>query len=135
MLNSIKVEKPQRVFVYGTLKKGFGNHGFLKNSKYLGTDMVDDHTLVRGIGFPYMVEMKGGDVAGEVYEVNKATMEKLDMLEGYPSHYQKKEVEGILRGKMQAYYIDIESAPVAMLQTISLSIQKNGLLSSWGEGT
>lgn len=77
-----------RIFVYGTLKKGFPNYDrFLKGlegkrAKAIGFDLHE------GPGFPYSVK-GSGIVQGEVYEVDDATLERLDRLEGVPHHYQK----------------------------------------------
>ena len=94
------------VFVYGTLKKGFGNHTLLASSKFLGTDVVKDHTLIQSPGFPYMVESKGSQARGEVYEVDERIVRYLDALEGYPVHYQKKEIQTEEGRKVFTYYLD-----------------------------
>lgn len=55
-------------FVYGTLKKGYGNHGYhLGNAKFLGDFITEPkYTLFNG-GFP--VVERGGDtsIKGELY--------------------------------------------------------------------
>lgn len=96
------------VFVYGTLKKGFGNHTLLANSKFLGTDVVKDHTLIQSPGFPYMVESEGSQARGEVYEVDERIVRYLDALEGYPTHYQKKEIRTEGGREVFTYYLDPE---------------------------
>jgi gamma-glutamylcyclotransferase (GGCT)/AIG2-like uncharacterized protein YtfP len=80
-----------KVFVYGTLKHGFYNHSpYLLGKKYKKAKALGVN-LHAGPYFPYAI--KGSGVAfGEVYEVDDATLDKLDRLEGVPNHYQRDEV-------------------------------------------
>ena len=83
-----------KVFVYGTLKMGFGNHRLLENSELLGEETTDPrYTMVSLGGFPGV--LKGGNtkIHGEVYAVNELTMKHLDRLEGYPNFYNRKTIE------------------------------------------
>ena len=62
-----------RVFVYGTLLSGFGNHARLLagRSKMIGeAQTYAEYTMVSLGGFPGVIE--GGDtsIQGEVYEVD-----------------------------------------------------------------
>jgi gamma-glutamylcyclotransferase (GGCT)/AIG2-like uncharacterized protein YtfP len=78
-----------RVFVYGTLKKGHGNHVLLRESEYQGAAQAPPgFRMVSLGGFPGVVEGEG-EVHGEVYLVNDNTMERLDRLEGFPSFYSR----------------------------------------------
>lgn len=81
-----------KVFVYGTLKSHHSNSGYLAESKFLGDYFARDMHLINTIGFPYAYEEEGLEAIGELYEVDKATMRSLDRLEGYPDHYDRKEV-------------------------------------------
>ena len=80
-----------KLFVYGTLKKGGGNHRLLEGSKFVCNYELKNHILFDiGFGFPYMY--KGStmeSVLGEVYEVNKKTIKVIDRLEGHPVHYKR----------------------------------------------
>lgn len=88
-------EEMYPVFVYGTLKKGFGNHVFL-DSMYEKEDegtIVGELYEVFGGGFPALVD--GQDtVFGEVYwvidEVYYRVMSSLDRLEAEGSMYERK---------------------------------------------
>lgn len=84
----------EQVFVYGTLKKGHGNFRLLEGSKYLGDHSTEPlYFMLSFGGFPgvYM----GGDTAihGEVYEVSDAVFGTLDRLEGYPSFYNRIQID------------------------------------------
>ena len=82
-----------KVFVYGTLKKDHGNHGYLAGSKLIKQAYVPGFTLINAESFPYAIQSRPSDFAiGEVYEVDDETFRALDGLEGYPSHYQRRPV-------------------------------------------
>lgn len=83
------------VFVYGSLKRGFGNHGFLENSKFLGiTDTV--HRVYRMYplfgSFPTVVATndEAYAITGELYEVDYDTLKRLDILEGDGHMYTRR---------------------------------------------
>lgn len=80
------------VMVYGTLKRGFGNHYLLEGSQYLGDAEVNAAMYSMG-GFPAII--LGGDstIKGEVYEVDGVTLRQLDSLEGYPGWYDRELVD------------------------------------------
>lgn len=87
---------PIRVFVYGTLKQGHGNHRLLAQAKFLGRCAVEGpHRLVSLGGFPGLVEKPNLDphkIVGEVYQVNEDTLQALDFLEGHPRFYERRKV-------------------------------------------
>jgi gamma-glutamylaminecyclotransferase len=86
-----------KLFVYGTLQQGRGNHRLLAEARFIGkARTTHDFTLrsaYAGGGFPYL--LAGGDtsVFGELYEIDDATLARCDRLEGYPHHYDRREIE------------------------------------------
>lgn len=83
-----------RVFVYGTLKQGHGNHPALEGSEFLGrcTIEVPGLVLVDLGAYPGVVRTTSSDVVpifGEVYLVNEDTLHVLDLIEGHPSFYER----------------------------------------------
>lgn len=87
-----------KVFVYGTLKRGFINHGRLSKASKLGNAKTVHKWAMIGKGkpFPYAIRPSelGYHIKGEVYDLDSvATMGSLDKLEGYPWHYDKKVIE------------------------------------------
>jgi gamma-glutamylcyclotransferase (GGCT)/AIG2-like uncharacterized protein YtfP len=82
-----------KVAVYGTLKRGFGNHGLInKPCKYAGYTMVDSIT---GYGFPRMKLGNNFKLYVEVYELDSTELSMVDRLEGYqegvkPTFYHRK---------------------------------------------
>ena len=82
------------VFVYGTLKRGYGNNRLLQSAKFIdsGVTMMPYRILGTG-GFPVVLNEKEHRIAGEVYEiVTKRDLPRLDGLEGYPYMYYRKKV-------------------------------------------
>ena len=85
--NNLKeLNMEQIVFVYGTLKKGKGNHYILENSDFLGSFTTPPvYKLTCNSFFP-MVEREGSTaVVGELYRVDQATLSRLNTLEGFIS--------------------------------------------------
>jgi gamma-glutamylcyclotransferase (GGCT)/AIG2-like uncharacterized protein YtfP len=80
-----------KVFVYGTLKRGHGNHGLLNGSRFVGAAVLFGEFVLLDSGFPVCVEQPhGAPVAGEVYEIDGATLQRLDHLEGEGSMYHRQ---------------------------------------------
>lgn len=102
-------EEGNLVFVYGTLKNGFGNHCLLEDSKFYADAYAYGVMFGKGRPFPYAFfdrcEEEGDTVLcgkiiyGEVYSVSKDIIENnLDLLEGFCpenpeiSNYLRKEI-------------------------------------------
>jgi gamma-glutamylcyclotransferase (GGCT)/AIG2-like uncharacterized protein YtfP len=74
-----------RVFVYGTLKQGYGNNRLLSKAKF----------IMFGHGFPVVFKDDGGHkIIGEIYDIgdNGKILADLDALEGEGAMYDRKEV-------------------------------------------
>ena len=80
-----------RVFVYGTLKSGFGNHYLLKGCAFIGhAATVPTYKMIEN-GFPVvMPDPDGKPLAGEIYTVDDETLAQLDQLEREGSSYDRK---------------------------------------------
>lgn len=86
---------PQRVFVYGTLKKGHGNHNnFLQEAKDLGQAQLEGIMFHLG-GFPAInLAEKFSVIRGEVYECTWDHIVAMDQLEGVGNNfYERVEVK------------------------------------------
>ena len=85
------------VFVYGTLREGHGNNRLIPQD-VTGEDATtdDDFVMTAYSGFPAVYlpqhEDEGTIITGEVYEVDDATLERLDGLEGHPHWYKRQQV-------------------------------------------
>lgn len=81
------------VFVYGTLKKGFGNHRLLSRSRFLGEAVTKELYALYVSGIPFVIrDEQVSPIHGEVYLVNQVVLEDLDNLEGHPSWYKREQV-------------------------------------------
>ena len=85
------------VFVYGSLKSGFGNNGFLSNSKLIGAAITldEDYSMISLGGFPGVIYGKKR-IEGEVYQVDEEVFKSLDRLEGNGHFYKRELTETIL---------------------------------------
>lgn len=73
-----------RLFVYGTLKSGLSNHGWMRGQTFLGRAVTAPRYRMHDLGgYPGMVETGVGvPIEGEVWEVDAACLRRLDVLEG-----------------------------------------------------
>lgn len=99
-LNNLNMEKTNLIAVYGTLRKGAGNHHhFLRNAECLGEFSSEPvYNLYDLGGFPGLREEGNTSVKMEVYAVDDTEAALVDSLEGYvkgrqPHFYDKKEIE------------------------------------------
>lgn len=80
----------RKVFVYGTLLEGEGNHSYyLQGSRCKGKAAVSGYEMYDIGAFPGIVP-GAGSIPGEVYEVDYETLQNLDYLEGEGSLYIRK---------------------------------------------
>ena len=112
------------VFVYGTLKKGFPNHDrFMRSARFIGNCRTREAypLILEGERWvPCLVDRvgEGHRVAGELFEVDDATLGRIDWLEAVnePGGYRRKiveiEVEGPLNSEIMkagAYFMPPEN--------------------------
>lgn len=93
--------------VYGTLRKGQGNHRFMSNSKFIGYGVLKGWEFC--VGRLTIKNTGNGFVIVEVYDVPESDVPAIDRLEGYPYIYNREEVDVIIPGvgvvKAWVYYI------------------------------
>lgn len=91
-----KSKEKIKVFVYGTLKQGRRNHGYLAEAKFLyKAQTLKKFAMVgKDAPFPYLLgeSEQGHQIIGEVYEIDEDIKEALDILEGNPHHYMEQEI-------------------------------------------
>jgi gamma-glutamylaminecyclotransferase len=95
----------KRVFVYGTLKRGFPNHAYMTGATFVAPVKTVERfpLLVGGDWFtPYLLPEagEGFQVAGELWEVPDAMMPALDELESthLPNGYRRVEIDVVADG-------------------------------------
>jgi gamma-glutamylcyclotransferase (GGCT)/AIG2-like uncharacterized protein YtfP len=80
------------LFVYGSLREGFGNHPLLidDDTSKMGTFTTEPIYEMLDLGaFPGVVLGGQTPIVGEVYEVNETIWARVEALEGYPSFYNR----------------------------------------------
>lgn len=79
-----------KVFVYGTLRKGCTNHYLLDGLPFVDAECEG---VVRyweyGVPFPFAKQGQG-KIYGELYNVDNSVLKKLDALEGHPNFYKRQ---------------------------------------------
>lgn len=87
-----------KLFIYGTLKKGYQAHHFLEEHNAVFLEEAATHPryhLFKLGWYPGMVidEELHGVVHGELYEVTEDCLEHLDTYEGAPHLFRREEIE------------------------------------------
>lgn len=85
-------------FVYGTLKRGFGNNILLDGAECLGPAITVEPFAMVCVGFPYLFHSPTHEerlIKGELYAVENPKIEQaLDWLEGVEcNHYFKDTIQ------------------------------------------
>ncbi len=86
------------LFVYGSLKKGFDNHGLLgKYAKRVGKARTVKRFAMYEDSFgnyPYLLDTPLLKIKGELYQITrKELMQKIDEFEGAPDLYRREKIE------------------------------------------
>ncbi|XP_019200401.1 PREDICTED: putative gamma-glutamylcyclotransferase At3g02910 [Ipomoea nil] len=108
------------IFTYGTLKRGFSNHGLLRDlidsgdAAYLGDyQTAEKLPLVCGpYRVPFLLNLPGsGDrVWGELYAVSARTLARMDELEGTTrGHYERLPITLLRRGDGEEELMEVEA--------------------------
>lgn len=100
------------VFVYGSLMKGYWNHNFLSNEKYIAEGILKNYGLYSVSSFPGVIRKEGATTIGEVYDVSEKTLEKLDLLEGEGSMYLRRAINVDIKKEITEAYIYLWNGPV-----------------------
>lgn len=82
-----------KVFVYGTLLSGEGNHRQLRGARVLAVRRTEPRYTLVSLG-PYPAMIAGGStsVMGEVYDLDDDLVRALDHFEGVPSLYRRERI-------------------------------------------
>merc|ERR1712203_1305096 len=78
---------------YGSLMRGFWNHGYLKGATFIGYATTAHKYTMFVSGIPYADASHYPPVShikGEVYAVNPKQLASLDRLEGHPNFYHRE---------------------------------------------
>lgn len=89
-----------KIFVYGTLMRGFSNHHLMKSCKFVGAATTKEKFALYVADFPFVTEkLQISPIQGEVYEVTDVeSLKRLDDLEEHPTWYRRKPVTVVVEG-------------------------------------
>jgi gamma-glutamylaminecyclotransferase len=96
------------VFVYGTLKRGYGNNRLLQNAEFLGEAISGEGNYVmQDVGFPTLWRVVVppvrhqlmGRVAGEIFRVTSEELAGLDRLEANGRMYTREQRGFMITGE------------------------------------
>jgi len=99
------------IFVYGSLRKGLGNHYLLANARFDGEARTTPGFHLYDLGaFPGMIATALGraGVVGEVYLVDGRTLARVDRLEGHPRFYCRMPIELAYGRAVETYLLRID---------------------------
>lgn len=111
------IARCDKVFVYGTLKRGHGNNCVLNGAAFLYTEKTEDKFALGCVGIPYAFpedvipeELRARlahPIVGEVFRVPTVEIARgLDSLEGYPYGYNRRIIR--LNSGLKAWIYTIE---------------------------
>lgn len=106
-MNEYDVGQKHLVFVYGTLRTGYGNNRLLVTARRLGDHLTDPKYTMYNTGrFPYVAEGGKQAITGEVWQVTGDVLRNLDGLEGHPDFYCRKQDISTKWGDAWIYLLD-----------------------------
>lgn len=109
-----------RVFVYGSLLRGEPNHRLLAAARFIGPAHTRPVFALHDLGaFPGVVSNGTTAIAGEIYEVDGPTLERLDRLEGHPHLYRREVVELVADDGVELAYIYVYVASLKFTRPIA----------------
>jgi gamma-glutamylcyclotransferase (GGCT)/AIG2-like uncharacterized protein YtfP len=83
-----------RLFVYGSLKRGFRHHDLLGGASFEGdARTAPDFSLVLQGEYPALVRGGTECVHGEIYRVTDELLTELDRFEGCPDLYLREQIQ------------------------------------------
>lgn len=104
----------EKVFVYGTLQRGFHNHALLGDSRFIGAASTTEQYVLRSRpgGIPFVGrDLQVSNITGELFEVDSKLLPRLDQLEGCRmdqperSWYHRELIEVSCNGKLHRAWI------------------------------
>jgi gamma-glutamylaminecyclotransferase len=80
------------IFVYGTLRKGYGNNKyFLLDDEFICEAKTEGKYALYAAGIPFLNKHEQVcNITGEVYKVDDNKLVHIDALEGHPAWYKRE---------------------------------------------
>ncbi len=105
------MEQTKLVFVYGSLRRGFGLSPVLSSSEFVADVRTKPKYTMYSVGaFPCITKGGNTGIVGEIYKVDLPTLRRLDMIEGVPQLYKKSMIEVDGYDDVIAYFFTDEKA-------------------------
>lgn len=107
--------KAMLLFTYGTLRRGYRNHHYLENARFVAQAKSNTRfslhikkTTEYPEGYPFAQPSQENDAVnlkGEIYEIDEDILKAIDILEDYPHEYTRIELpfecdDGTLRNAL-----------------------------------
>lgn len=90
-------DQTTKLFVYGLLKKGFSLEYAMRDTLYLGEATVPFALYEWNEGVAAgALSQEVGWTKGELYEVSKRDLQRLDDIEGHPYHFRRMPITAVL---------------------------------------
>lgn len=82
-----------KLFTYGTLMQGGSNNHLLDGADFMGPATTEPgFTMLHLGGFPGIVPEGNTTINGELYEIDERILRILDVLEGHPDFYRRRDI-------------------------------------------
>ena len=112
--------RPVKVFVYGTLMKGRGNHYLLDGRIFIGQGSLQGYGMYQVRSYPGIVPEPGGSILGEVYGIDPDTMKRLDRLEGEGYLYKRVAEKVTVDGAVHEAFVYVWLGSIEGCKKVSL---------------
>jgi len=96
-------DRVRRIFVYGTLRKGFGLNPYMNAFKYLGVGKLNGYDMYSNGSYP-MIVRGSSEIVGEVYEI-KNGINEINILDKIECAYNRT----LVRVKLNNALTDAEA--------------------------
>ncbi len=85
---------PPLLFAYGSLRRGEHNHHYLRTAAYLGEHVTTAAYTMFDLGaYPAVIAAGVTPIEGEIHALEADGLTRLDVLEGYPRHYDRQLIQ------------------------------------------
>ena len=118
----------QLVAVYGTLKRGYGNHRWAERdgAEFVGEGYTDKLFAMFDGPFPRVIDNGSDAIAVEVFKIPDSPT-NMDMLEGHPSHFRRELVEVMVNKKKEEAWMYLYQYPTEGMTHIQSGKWERGL--------
>ena len=111
------------LFVYGTLKRGFGNNYILRNSEFVGSAISENKFIVYDCGFPCAYpDYNGKKIKGEIYKLTDEDFIFTDRLESNGSLYNREIQRFVRKEVLITAWIYIIISPYGNIYNSNLDV-------------